>query len=147
MIIDNGPIAVPWAVYQAAYSVRLQNNKVNTPKNFQRQLLHDLRAAEVVQQIADIAGVPSHKIDYVYFGCCLGAEPHTDALDPAKYTNRTFMVPICMPADGLKTLTVGGQTIELQLNHVYEFDHTIEHSLFVGDKAAGCTVIMASVLK
>lgn len=144
-LIDHGSVFVPPQVFQAAYELRLENYKVNTPKKFQVRHLHTEHSLQLMGDLAQIAGVPMNKIDYVYFSCCLGAEEHTDALDAKKFTAKTLIVPVVVPP-GKATLWADGMETQMQANHVYEFNHERPHSLTLEDTTSGCTVIMASVL-
>ena len=146
VLLDHGPVDVPPEVFAAAYAIRLENYKVNTPKKFQVRPLHDRDAAQMIQHIASLAGVPASRIDYVYFSCAKGAEEHVDALDPSKFTERTLMVPVVVPP-GRAILCADGLSIQVQVNHVYEFNHERPHSLELEDTESGCAVVMASVLR
>lgn len=142
VLIDHGPVVVPPEVFSAAYAIRLENYKVNTPKQFQVRPLHERDAGLMIHHLASLAGVPAERIDYVYFSCAKGAEEHVDALDPARFTERTLMVPVVVPR-GRAILSADGLTIQIQANHVYEFNHERPHALNLEDTVSGCAVVMA----
>lgn len=150
MIIDHGKVNVGLAMVRAADSVKRLNYKVNTPKRFQVERLHDEAAGSLMEQLSSIMQQPKENLDFVYFSCCAGAEPHVDALDPREFTERTIVVPIILPP-GRAVLTAQvdkehkAQSVQVKLNHAYEFNHELTHSLELEDTESGCVVVMVSV--
>ena len=51
----------------------------------------------VIETLSSLIGIQTEKLDYVYFSGCQGAEPHTDLLDPSKFTNTTYVIPVILP--------------------------------------------------
>lgn len=146
MINDLGAVAIPQAAREVADSVKLQNYKTNTPKRFQVQPLHAEAAGIMLEELSELVRVRQDRLDFVYFSVCKGAEPHIDLLDPALFEPRTFVVPVILPK-GVSTITVGDETKQVFLNHVYEFNHEIMHSMELEDVESGCVVVMVAVKK
>lgn len=145
-IRDLGVVAVPWAVRAAADSIKLQSYKTNTPKRFQVQPLHVEAAGLLLEELSELVKVRQDKLDFVYFSVCKGAEPHVDLLNPEFFEPRTFVVPIILPR-GTSTITVGEEKKQIFLNHVYEFNHEVMHSMELEDTESGCVVVMVAVKK
>lgn len=99
-----------------------------------------------MQRIADKVKIDVNKLDFVYFSVCKGAEPHVDKLDPTMFESRTFVIPVVLPA-GKSVITAENESIEVKLNHIYEFNHEKVHSMELEDTNSGCTVIMVAVKK
>lgn len=143
MIKKHRTITIPDGVIKISESIKMENYKTNTPSAFQKH--YDLRSFdEVAEQIADIAGVSSEKIDWVFFSASQGAEPHIDDLPEGKFTDTTFVVPIILPT-GESVITSEDDYAVVELNRVYEFDHTKVHSMTLEDTESGCVVIMAAI--
>lgn len=155
-IQHHGAVTVGPAIVQAADSIKLQNYKTNTPKNFQVQPLHTEDAAALMQELAERIKVPVAQLDFVYFSVCKGAEEHTDFLDPSVFESRTFVIPVILPPGNNLIVAYGEPDSKgirpthatfVELNHVYEFDHEKPHSMHVQDTESGCVVIMVAVKK
>lgn len=153
LIKQYGLIEVGPAIVQAADSIKLQNYKTNTPRNFQVQPLHTEDAAALMHALADRIKIDVNRLDFVYFSVCNGAEEHTDLLDPALFESRTFVIPVILPEGGnlIVSKAQGGpdspfQATFVTLNHIYEFDHEKPHSMHVADNS-GCVVIMVAIKK
>lgn len=144
-IISHGSIDIPQALVANAETIKFENYKVNTPAKFQiRQV--DESDAILLYLVAKKIGVKYNQLDFVYFSVCKGAEPHVDLLDPAKFEARTFVIPIVLPT-GKSVITAEDEKIEVQLNHIYEFNHEKAHSMELEDIESGCVVIMIAVKK
>jgi len=139
-IIDHGSVQIPQHVVSHADTIKYENYKTNTPAKFQK---HGAVSSELEQSIAAIAGVDVNRVDWVYFSVCQGAEPHTDQLGD-KFTDTTYVIPVILPT-GKSTITANGQTEEVQLGHIYEFNHNETHSMELEDTTSGCVVIMAAI--
>jgi len=123
----------------------MQNYKVNTPAKFRKNQLQSEDGETFRRDLAKLVGVPADKIDYVYFSCAKGAEPHTDQLDPEKFVDTTYVIPVILPRHGA-IIMAGEASVSANLGEVYEFDHTKIHSMFVHSDE-GCAVIMATELR
>jgi len=146
MIRHHGPIQIPAPLREYADTIKLQNYKVNTPAKFQVHPIGGLASARLRMNLGKLLGAPADRIDYVFFSCCNGAEEHVDQLDPQKHGPNTIIIPIILPT-GRSTITAQGETVEVQLDHAYDFDHTKPHSMTLEDTESGCVVIMATVLR
>lgn len=148
LIVSNvtyhGTVSIPQNIIDHSHEIKFENYKVNTPSRFQKRF-DDVDNTEFKQSVTGIMGIDINALDYVYFSVCEGAEPHTDDLDPKKFSDSTFVIPVLLP-DGKSTITVGGESIEVHEGGVYEFNHTIVHSMELEDTSSGCVVIMASEL-
>lgn len=138
-----GRVDIPQQVTLNADAIKLEHYKVNSPHKFQ---VHKLGDAALMQQLSELIELPSTKLDYVYFSACRGAEPHTDILDPVRFTNDTYVIPVILP-NGISTITAQGFTAPIEVGSVYKFDHTQLHSMELEDNESGCVVIMVAVLK
>lgn len=144
-IICHGSIDVPLSIIENAETIKFDNYKTNTPAIFQIRQLGEFDIS-LMNNLADIVGVDIHKLDYVYFSVCNGAEPHTDLLDPLKFEDRTFVIPVILPK-GNSTITAEDERTVVELNHIYEFNHEKVHSMELEDTNSGCVVIMVAVKK
>jgi len=142
-IINHGKIKVPSTVVENADLIKFENYKTNTPAKFQ---IRDETDATLMYTLSRHIGLPWNSLDFVYFSVCKGAEPHVDLLDPAKFEPRTFVIPVILPS-GRSVITAEDESVEVELNHVYEFNHEKIHSMELEDKESGCVVIMVAVLK
>lgn len=140
----HGYVYVPREVTRHADTIKLENYKTNRPGEFKVHALND--SSLLTKQLADITGVPPALLDLVYFSCCKGAEPHTDQLDPKKFTGTTFVIPVILPP-GRAVIHADDGWMEVALGGVYEFDHTRTHSMTLANNDSGCVVIMAGVLQ
>ncbi len=142
MIKFLGDINIPPQVIDNADKIKFEHYKVNSPAKFQ---VHTLSDTELMVSLSELIGVNKEKLDYVYFSVCGGAEEHTDLLDPNKFTNNTFVIPVILP-NGVSTITAEGHKETVHIGGVYEFDHTKRHSMELEDISSGCVVIMVAVL-
>lgn len=140
----HGKVEVPQEAIDHADTIKLENYRTNTPAKFQVRTLTG--CDRLMERLAEIAGLPRKRLDFVFFSCCKGAEPHTDLLNPEKFENRTFVVPIILPA-GRSVVFADGAWAEVQVGGVYEFDHTKTHSMTLEDTESGCVVVMVAVLR
>jgi len=144
-IIDHGYIRVPRGIVESADTVKFENYKTNTPAQFQIRRMDEADMA-LMFNLSRMVGVPWNRLDFVYFSVCKGAEPHTDLLDPEKFEPRTFVIPVILPG-GQSVITAEEQMKQVELNHVYEFNHEKLHSMLLEDTDSGCVVIMVAVKK
>ena len=138
-----GRVDIPAEVTALADLVKKQHYKVNTPAKF---TTHTLADKALMEQLSELVGVPVEKLNYVYFSACGGAEPHTDLLDPEKFTNDTYVIPVILPP-GAAIIKVEEWVVAVKVGMVYKFDHTCMHSMELEDTESGCTVIMVAVRK
>jgi hypothetical protein len=146
MITFHGTVTVPPETIAYAEPIKHENYKVNNPGTAEFKVRALESADGLIKQLVDLIGVPKEKLDFVYFSCCAGAEPHTDKLDPAKFYDHTYVIPIILPK-GVTTITADGMPATVHVGGVYKFDHTKTHSMEVEDKESGCVVVMVGVLK
>jgi hypothetical protein len=145
MITEWGKVShIPQAVIAAADEIKHLNYKTTNPSKFRKATLTEEMAGEMMQEISQRIGVDPSALDYVYFSACKGAQPHTDDLDPAKFTSRTFVVPVILPA-GNTVIIAEEVSAKAQLGHIYEFNHEKIHSMTVEDPDSGCVVIMIAI--
>lgn len=142
-VVVHGKVEVPDEVISNAQTIRHQNYKTNTPKQFQK---HQDVHAQLKAAIAAAVHEPEAKIDFVYFSVAQGAQEHVDALNPEVFTSRTFIVPVILP-EGSNYITAQGQRVEVSTGVVYEINHELPHSMQVANFKDGAVVIMASLLK
>ena len=140
-IIDHGIMHIPDQLIEYANSIKLDNYKTNTPAEFQKH--NSISNIEIQATIANIANVDVTLIDWVFFSVCQGAEPHIDLLGD-NFEDTTYAIPIILPT-GKSVITAEHYSLEVELNHVYEFDHTKMHSMELEDTESGCVVIMAAI--
>lgn len=144
MITFHGKISVPQPIIEAADTIKLLNYKTSTPAKFRKNTLTEELAGDFLEEIAELINVAKHRLDYVYFSVCNGAEPHTDVLPPEVFTSTTFVIPVILP-DGRSVITAEESRITVELGGVYEFDHEKIHSMELSDTTSGCVVIMIAV--
>lgn len=138
----HGTVTIPRVVTDYSETVKLENYKVNTPAKFQ---VRNLTGGErLMESLSEVIGIPKEKLDFVYFSAAQGAEPHTDLLNPKKFENTTFVVPVILPK-GRSVIYADGDEAEVQVGGVYEFDHTKTHSMTVEDTESGCVLVMVAV--
>jgi hypothetical protein len=145
-ITYHGKVFIPQSVTDHADKIKLENYKVNKPKSRDFKIRHLEGCDDLMEQLAEIAKVPRGRLDYVYFSCCKGAEPHEDNLNPDKFEDTTYVVPVIVPK-GKSVIEADGKEMEVTLGGVYQFDHTKTHSMYLEDTESGCVVIMVAVLK
>lgn len=146
MIQQWGAVTVPASVVAAADKIKHLNYKTTTPAKFRKNTLTEDLAGEMMAEVATRIGIDQSSLDYVYFSAARGAEPHTDILDPAMFTDRTFVIPVILP-QGSSVITAEEASAEVKLGHIYEFNHERTHSMTVEDTESGCVVIMIAVRK
>lgn len=144
MITIHGKIPIPNTLLDVAETIKHENYKVNTPAKFQKHFDDSEDGQTFVKQLADLINVDPECIDWVYFSASRGAEPHTDLLDPNKFSDNTFVIPLIVPP--YATLNAGKASVEIKAGQVYEFLHTETHSLDVIDFNHGCVMVMATEL-
>jgi hypothetical protein len=133
------------SIVDYAETIKHENYKVNTPTKFQINKHHSADSEKFVEDLGEVINIDKNNLDYVFFSVCKGAEPHTDALDPEKFTGTTYVIPLILPK-GISTITASGQTEEVELFNVYEFDHTKLHQMDLEDNDSGCVVMMVGEL-
>lgn len=136
MIKNIGQVNIPESVILNADKIKFEHYKVNSPSKFQ---VHTLDDKILINDLSKLIDIPIEKLDYVYFSVCKGAEPHIDLLDPKKFTNITYVIPIILPK-GISTITAENNTIIVNLGNVYQFDHTNIHSMELEDTESGCVL-------
>ena len=140
-IIEHGIIDVPQGIIDIADKIKFENYKVNTPSKF--HIRDDIDTMFKFHLSAHL-GREYDSLNFVYFSVCKGAEPHIDLLDPEKFEPRTFVIPIILPT-GKSVITAEEESIGVELNHIYEFNHERIHSMELEDMESGCVVIMVAV--
>lgn len=143
-IRNLGYMRIPSSVYEHAWDIRHENYKVNTPTRFRKHSAQTDDVKELLADLGRVVGIAPERFDFVYFSVCRGAEPHVDRLDPAVFTDTTFVIPIIMPK-GKSVITAEDERIQVQYGYVYQFDHTRVHSMELTDKESGCVVAMIAV--
>ena len=146
MITIYDTVDVPQQILDHADTIKMENYKTNTPVTFQKHMDMSSHGEQFVRNLAQVINEPSEDIDWVFFSVCLGAEPHVDQLDPDKFGDTTFVIPIILP-QGTSTITAEDDSAAVELFKVYQFDHTKIHSMVLEDHTSGCVVIMAALLK
>jgi hypothetical protein len=148
MIKFHGVVSIPQAVIDHADTIKLENYKTNTPAKFQVRSL--VGGEELMESLAEIIGISKEKLDFVYFSVCKGAEPHTDLLNPNKFEDTTYVIPVILP-NGKSIIgaedDAGTVEAEVELGGVYQFDHTKTHWMTLEDNESGCVVVMVAVKK
>lgn len=142
MIEYFGVVDIPTGVIYNADTIKLEHYKVNSPSKFQVRSLCD---ATLIASISANIQIPKEKLDYVYFSVCRGAEPHIDLLDPKKFTDTTFVIPIILP-QGDSIIRSEDHSVKVHVGGVYKFDHTKTHSMELDDTVSGAVVVMVAVL-
>lgn len=142
MIKLVGELMVDFQTMCYAQSIREENYKVNTPSKYQKHCGND---SFIINQLVEIINRDYSLINYVFFSCKEGAEPHTDKLNLSRFDEKTVVIPLILP-NGKSRLLVEDETCELQHFLCYEFDHTKVHSLILDDTTSGCVLIMATAL-
>jgi hypothetical protein len=145
-IADLGTVShIPEAVIAAADTIKLLNYKTTTPAKFRKNELTEELAGPMLDELADIIGVPKDRLDYVYFSCCRGAEPHTDQLPRERFGPMTYIIPVILPKFGSALITAGIVSKVVEVGGVYMFNHEQIHSMTLEDNESGCVVIMVAV--
>lgn len=140
----HGIMEIPKSVTKHADSIKFENYKTNTPTKFQIRTLKG--CDELMDSLSNLIGISKDQLDFVYFSVCKGAEPHVDQLNPDKFEDTTFVIPVILPK-GKSIIKAEDEESEVQLGGVYQFDHTKIHSMTLEDNESGCVVIMVAVLK
>lgn len=138
----HGSVAIPKAVTEHAERIKHENYRVNTPEKFQVRSLAG--GEELMEGLAGVIDLPRSKLDFVYFSVASGAEPHTDKLNPSRFEDTTFVIPVILPR-GRSIIRADDGEVTAEVGAVYEFDHTRTHSMTVEDSESGCVVIMVAV--
>lgn len=147
MITNHGTVShIPAAVIAAADTIKHLNYKTTTPAKFRTHLLTEEIGGTLMAELADIIDIDQSRLDYVYFSCSKGAEPHTDLLDETKFEDRTFVIPVILPR-GKSVIFAEDASQEVQVGGVYEFNHERTHSMSVEDTESGCVVVMVAIKK
>ena len=145
----HGLVSIPKSVTEFSETIKLENFKVTNPKSFRVRRLPKENAEgneEFRDALSREIGIPRNRLDFVYFSAAQGAEPHTDALNPEKFEDTTYVVPVILPR-GKSVIIADGQEVVVEVGRVYQFDHTKTHSMTLEDKESGCVVIMTAVKK
>lgn len=137
-----GKVAIPQGVILNADKIKYEHYKVNIPSKFQ---VHSLDDSLLIETLSSLIGIQTEKLDYVYFSVCQGAEPHTDLLDPSKFTNTTYVIPVILPL-GDSIITTETKSEKVKVGGVYTFDHTKTHIMELDDPSSGCVLIIATAL-
>jgi len=144
MIRYHGTIEIPKTVLEYADTIKFENYHTNTPAKYQIRTLTG--CDQLMVDLSRSINIPKEKLDFVYFSVCKGAEPHTDLLNPKKFEDTTFVVPVILPK-GKSIITAEDVREEVVIGGVYQFDHTKIHSMELEDTDSGCVVIMVAVKK
>ncbi len=144
MIRYHGQVVIPGAVIAVADSIKLLNYRTSTPARFRKNLLTPDLAGDLMSAISVLIGVDVSRLDYVYFSVCRGAESHVDILDPSKFLETTFIIPVILPS-GRSIITAESTESVVEVGGVYEFNHEREHSMVLEDVTSGCVVIMVAI--
>lgn len=145
MIKYHGQVQIPMELISHSKKIKFENYKVNKPSR--AQIKHKLTEyMEFTEDLKNIIGLPNANLDFVYFSCCKGAEPHVDQLPSEKFEDTTFVVPTILPT-GKSIITAEDVEMEVQIGGVYEFDHTKIHSMELEDTESGCVVVMVAIKK
>lgn len=142
MIKFLGDVNIPSQVIVNADKIKFEHYKVNSPAKFQ---VHTLDDNLLIDSLSSVIGISKEKLDYVYFSVCKGAEPHTDLLDPNKFTNDTYVIPVILPS-GTSVITAESIKESVHVGGIYKFDHSKLHSMELEDESSGCVIIMVAVL-
>ncbi len=143
----HGLVTIPKSVIEFSEMIKLENYKVTNPGYFRVRSLpqgHMEGDAEFKDSLARAIGVPKSRLDFVYFSASQGAEPHVDKLNPDKFEDTTYVIPVILPR-GRSVIIADGDEVVAELGRVYQFDHTKTHSMTLEDKESGCVVIMAAI--
>ncbi len=143
MITCHGNIKVPSSITNHADTIKLENYKTNTPAKFQKHFTAQVQDTMFEIELAEAMGIDHNQLDYVYFSVCKGAEPHTDQLDPLKFSDTTYVIPVILP-EGDSVIHARDESETVVLGGIYSFDHTETHSMTLEDMESGCVVIMAT---
>lgn len=144
MIKFHGIVSLPEDVVKHADNIKFENYKTNTPTKF--QIRSFVGGEDLMESLSKLIDVPKERLDFVYFSVCKGAEPHVDKLNPEKFTDTTYVIPVILPK-GKSVITAEKQEVEVELGGVYQFNHTKIHSMNLEDTESGCVVVMVAVLK
>lgn len=143
MITYHGNIDVPTSIVSHADTIKLENYKTNTPAKFRKHFTNQVLDTMFEITLAEVMGIDHNQLDYVYFSVCKGAEPHTDQLDPLKFSDTTYVIPVILP-EGDSVIHARDENETVVLGGIYSFDHTETHSMTLDDTDSGCVVIMAT---
>jgi len=127
--------------------LKRKNDKVNTIVELQRTApIHTHGAWGLISNVASVTPFHDYNMSMVYFSCPMGCATHVDMLNPEVYHPVTYLIPIVLPHKGHSVLMVGADHLQLKPEYLYEFDHSIPHSLEVSDPdGTGCVVAMIAV--
>lgn len=142
----HGIINVPQSIVDAADRIKFENYKVNTIQKIRKHNDVTDDSLKMLAELGTIVNIDSNKFDMVYFSVCEGADPHVDLLDPDKFEDTTFIIPIILPS-GDSIITAEEASVIVEVNEVYEFDHSKMHSMTLEDSKSGCVVVMVAVKK
>lgn len=145
MITTHGAIPLlSIDLIEAAEMIKEQNHSTDTGEYIKHHISRGCNK-ELFNHVASISGVDVHTLDAVLFSCIEGAKPHVDKLNLLEFEDTTFIVPVLLPL-GSVVLNVGESSSQVDMNHIYEFNHTVIHSLDV-EHRTGCVVIMFAISK
>jgi hypothetical protein len=145
MITYHGNIHIPQTITDHADAIKFEKYKVNTPTEFQINR-YAVGQEQLISRLSQKICVPTYKLDFVFFSVCQGAEPHVDQLNPDKFEDTTYVIPVILP-NGASAIRAEKAIGVVEVGGVYEFDHTKIHSMELQDTESGCVVIMVAVLK
>lgn len=144
MITFWGTVDIPKSVGAHSDTIKFENYKTNMPTKFQ---VRNLTGGDsLMESLSRVISIPMEKLDFVYFSVCKGAEPHTDKLNPKKFEDTTFVIPVILPS-GKSIITAEDHRERVEIGGIYQFDHTKIHSMELEDTESGCVVIMVAILK
>ncbi len=146
-IKNVGKVVLTSHMTLAADEIKYENYKVNSPYKYKKHVQDVTVGSWFETQLAELINVDKRKIGWVFFSACKGAEPHVDMLDENKFHDTTYVVPVILPKKGKAVITAEGDSMEVSVGEVYQFDHTKIHSMLLDDTQSGCVVIMAAILK
>ncbi|AVH85094.1 hypothetical protein RsoM2USA_167 [Ralstonia phage RsoM2USA] len=137
---------IPTGILNSANRIKHLSYNISEPADFWRDTPEDNDMEALVNDMRFLVKLPEiTRINCVFFSCASGAAEHVDKLDPNEFYSVTFIVPIILPAEG-NILHVNGESMEVKIGGIYEFNHEVPHSMTVGD-TTGAVVIMIAINK
>lgn len=143
-IVDCGPTYIHQSIIAHAHTIKHENYKTNTTKQFQKHQGLTSDCAKFMALVGGKINIHPSKMDMVYFSVAKGAEPHTDLLDPNVFTNITYVIPVILPK-GDNTIYADGDSAVVDVGRIYRFDHTKTHSMTVANEEDGAVLIMIAI--
>jgi len=142
-ITHMGQVVVPQSVIDHADTIKYENYKTNKPLAFKKHVVEPSYEA-FFKEIASLIQCEPEVLDIVYFSVCKGAKPHTDQLDPNKFTYTTYVIPVILPT-GESYITCNDEKRTVELFNMYRFNHAQVHSMTLEDNESGCVVLMIGI--